>query len=160
MPPKNKKKTWEAPSGKRIGPEPEPEPKLDWPPLTPVLPVEDLVINQVLPGQIITISNFFTSKLCKTYLNFLQQTIELKTTPGKPKPGYALRSNDRFQMKDQQFVDRLWTETGLKEVVEREDPELWGGEVVGLNPRYFCTIHCRKCGVLTQICAQHSDLPI
>ena len=39
------------------------------------------------------------------------------TTPGKPKKGDALRFNDRFQVHDEAFANRLWLETGLKELV-------------------------------------------
>ncbi len=41
----------------------------------------------------------------------------MTTTPGKPKKGDALRFNDRFQVIDDQFANRLWEETGLRELV-------------------------------------------
>lgn len=52
--------------------------------------------------------------------------------------------NDRFQVEDPSFADRLWSETGLKQLVaepcidgkELSDVErraLWNGEVLGLN---------------------------
>lgn len=74
------------------------------------------------------------------------------TTPGaRPKKGDAVRVNDRFQVDDGGFAERLWAETGLRGLVMREggigegdeqgekgdcegDGGLWGGEVVGLNP--------------------------
>jgi len=69
------------------------------------------------------------------------------TTPGKPKKGDAVRVNDRFQVFDEAFAKRLWEETGLRRLVlgerdgegeeemgEEERRELWGGEVIGLNP--------------------------
>jgi hypothetical protein len=56
----------------------------------------------------------------------------LTTTPGKPKKGDALRYNDRFQVVDEQFANRIWEETGLRELVretegmsEEEKKELW-----------------------------------
>lgn len=55
-----------------------------------------------------------------------------------------MRVNDRFQVEDPAFAERLWSSTALKAMVERpviqdrtlddrERKELWGGEVVGLN---------------------------
>lgn len=68
-----------------------------------------------------------------------------------PKKGDAVRVNDRFQVDDASFADRLWSETGLKSLVmkrlegaerddlhgnaptgEKNDP--WGGHPVGLSP--------------------------
>jgi len=43
--------------------------------------------------------------------------LPLTTTPGKPKKGDALRFNDRFQITDEGFANRLWEETGLRELV-------------------------------------------
>lgn len=74
-----------------------------------------------------------------------------------------MRVNDRFQIHDPLFAERLWEGTGLKGVVGRgvededEDEEkdkenVWGGEVLGLNPniriyRYspgqFFASHCK-----------------
>jgi hypothetical protein len=83
---------------------------------------------------------------------------------GKPKKGEALRVNDRFQIDDPDFAERLWSSTALKHLVlnnassdmesvmEEESTKLWGGAVVGLNPgiriyRYgkgqFFGQHCR-----------------
>lgn len=71
------------------------------------------------------------------------------TTPGKPKKGDAVRVNDRFQINDEGFAKRLWEETGLRGLIlggvesadeagegmsESERKQLWGGEVIGLNP--------------------------
>ncbi len=53
------------------------------------------------------------------------------TTPGAPKRGDALRVNDRFQIFDEGFANRLWTETGLRELVcgcdgdDGTNEELW-----------------------------------
>jgi len=94
------------------------------------------------------------------------QGLPLVTTPGKPKRGEALRVNDRFQVMDESFANRLWVETGLRELVcgcaegvdagevmsNEERRQLWGGEPVGLNPsiriyRYtkgqFFDCHCK-----------------
>ncbi|KAK2858552.1 hypothetical protein FQN49_004623, partial [Arthroderma sp. PD_2] len=43
-----------------------------------------------------------------------------------------LRVNDRFQVDDASFAERLWSETGLKQLVQAESD--WDGEVLGLNP--------------------------
>ncbi|KAH0612169.1 uncharacterized protein H6S33_010221 [Morchella sextelata] len=111
-------------------------PTLPWPRLHPLLPASSLSLQSILPEQIVTIPNFFTSTLCNTYLSFLQKNISLTTTPGKPKRGEAVRVNDRFQTMDEVFAKTLWEQSGLKEIVEREEDQvgLWGGEVVGLNP--------------------------
>jgi hypothetical protein len=103
----------------------------NWPPLKPLIPPSDLSLSTLVPSQILTISNFFTSKLSATYVSFLK-TLPLTTTPGKPKKGDALRYNDRFQVLDEQFANRLWEETGLRELIyeseglsEEERRELW-----------------------------------
>ncbi|KAF9697678.1 hypothetical protein EKO04_004096 [Ascochyta lentis] len=117
----------------------------NWPALAPLLPASDLSLQESLPGQIVTIPNFFTSTLCKTYVSFLS-SLPLTTTPGKPKKGDAVRVNDRYQIHDPAFAERLWSGTSLKNLVtglanedgldrtEALQNELWGGEVVGLNP--------------------------
>ncbi|KAF2743734.1 hypothetical protein M011DRAFT_210134 [Sporormia fimetaria CBS 119925] len=116
----------------------------NWPPLQPLLPESDLVLEERVPSQIVTIRNFFTAKLCRDYVAFLS-ALPLVTTPGKPKKGDAVRVNDRFQIEDAIFAERLWSGTSLKRLVcgpdGDDDPELrtkltglWGGEVVGLNP--------------------------
>lgn len=96
-------------------------------------------------GQIYTISNLWTASLCKSYVTFLS-SLPLVTTPGKPKKGDAVRVNDRYQIDDPAFAQRLWSETGLQALItgsaehgtldltETQRRELWGGEVIGLNP--------------------------
>jgi len=97
----------------------------DWPPFKPLLPPSDLSLTTLIPSQIMLIRNFFTSKLCNNYVSFLRN-LPLTTTPGKPKKGDALRFNDRFQVVDEAFANRLWLETGLKELIcgqENDDSE-------------------------------------
>lgn len=55
----------------------------------------------------------------------------MTTTPGKPKKGEALRVNDRFQINDELFANRLWVETGLRELICGGDDE--DGEEEGLS---------------------------
>jgi hypothetical protein len=116
----------------------------NWPALTPLVPEEDLAMHEVLPKQIITIPNLFTASLCKTYVSFLS-SLPLTTTPGKPKKGDAVRVNDRYQIDDPIFARRLWEDTGLGKLVSGEAEgalaltevqrnQLWGGQVMGLNP--------------------------
>jgi 2OG-Fe(II) oxygenase superfamily len=106
----------------------------NWPPLNPLIPTLDLSLTTILHDQILLLPNFFTSTLCKTYTTFLS-SLPLTTTPGKPKRGEAVRVNDRFQIHDPTFADSLWSQTSLKELVTNfEDPGIWGGEVLGLNP--------------------------
>lgn len=136
----------------------------NWPPLVPLMPKEDLSMNKLLENQIIVIRNLFTSTLCKNYVSFLS-SLPLITTPAKPKPGEALRVNDRFEVHDAAFAEQLWNSTALKNIVagvlmdddEGYDAsenleELWGGNVCGLNPRIriyrygkgqFFGQHCR-----------------
>ncbi|KAI5795238.1 hypothetical protein EDC01DRAFT_717266 [Geopyxis carbonaria] len=135
MPPKkNKTKPpFEVPVNKAAA-EPEKKATLEWPALSPLLPPEDLQLQTILPGQIITIPRFFTNTLCRTYVSYLEKATTLTTTPVQPKKGNAVRVNDRSQVLDKAFAQRLWEDSGLKEVIQREDPALWGGEIMGLNP--------------------------
>jgi hypothetical protein len=138
MAPKSKQKK-ETPGGQPRDAGPKTVP--NWPALQPLVPSSDLCLTTIVPSQIVTISNFWTSTLCKNYVSFLS-TLPLTTTPGKPKRGEAVRVNDRYQINDPAFAERLWSQTALKELVtseaagatEVERRTLWGGEVVGLNP--------------------------
>ncbi|KAK1812044.1 hypothetical protein LTR12_013604 [Friedmanniomyces endolithicus] len=114
-----------------------------WPPMQPLVAPTDLTLTALLPDQILTISRFWTTALCKSYVAFLA-TLPLITTPGTPKKGHAVRVNDRYQVEDSAFAERLWSGTALKELVEHptidgrelsaeETKQLWGGEVLGLN---------------------------
>ncbi|KAF1358549.1 hypothetical protein EJ07DRAFT_166793 [Lizonia empirigonia] len=117
----------------------------NWPAFTPLIPESDLSMQELLPGQIVTIPNFFTATLCKNYVSFLS-SLPLTTTPGKPKKGDAVRVNDRYQIDDPAFAENLWSGTSLKNLVsgladddgldlsKARRNELWGGEVIGLNP--------------------------
>ncbi|KAF9072679.1 hypothetical protein BDP27DRAFT_1217199 [Rhodocollybia butyracea] len=118
----------------------------NWPIFRPIIPPSALFLREILSNQIITIPNFWPSSLCATYVSFLS-SLPLVTTPGEPKKGDAVRVNDRYQIQDAAFAKRLWEETGMKDIVmgdvQSEDglqldqgarKELWGGEVVGLNP--------------------------
>jgi hypothetical protein len=123
----------------------------NWPAFSPLVPASDLALEEVLPGQIVTIPSFWTATLCKNYVSFLA-SLPLTTTPGKPKKGDAVRVNDRYQIDDPVFAERLWSQTSLQRIVQAQDDELWGGKVVGLNPniriyRYskgqFFDQHCK-----------------
>lgn len=118
-----------------------------WPPLQPLVPAEHLGMDALLQDQIILIHNLFTTSLCKTYVSFLS-SLPLITTPAKPKEGNAVRINDRFEVHDFGFAQRLWSSTGLAHVLAgsgaaeaRNSSGLdglkprWGGELCGLNPR-------------------------
>lgn len=153
MAPKKKGKTEAA---QPTGPPQAARATPNWPTFTPLVPESDLTLQHVLPGQIVTIPNFWTSALCKTYVAFLS-SLPLTTTPGKPKKGDAVRVNDRYQIDDPGFAERLWSSTALKTLVAAADrKDLWGGEVIGLNPniriyRYskgqFFDQHCQcPCG--------------
>jgi hypothetical protein len=106
----------------------------DWPPLTPLVPATNLYIDTLVEDQILLIRNLFTSRLCKDYISFLS-ALPLSTTPGIPKRGEATRVNDRFQIEDPLFARRLWETTSLQHLVQTyQDPAVWKGEVLGLNP--------------------------
>lgn len=117
----------------------------NWPAFSPLIPEADLALQQLLPSQIVTIPSFWTASLCKAYVSFLS-TLPLTTTPGKPNKGDAVRVNDRFQVDDPAFAERLWNQTALKNLVtgaadngalpldDKQREDLWGGQVVGLNP--------------------------
>lgn len=143
MAPKKGAKTAAAPTGLVSQRSAQQTP--NWPAFTPLVPESDLSLQELLPNQIVTIPNFFTASLCKAYVAFLS-SLPLTTTPGKPKKGDAVRVNDRYQIDDPAFAERLWTGTSLKNLVtgaaaseglsltQEQRKELWGGEVVGLNP--------------------------
>lgn len=79
----------------------------------------------MLDSRVVLLRNFWPKALCKDYISFLR-TLPLVTTPGKPKRGEATRVNDRFQVQDQAFANRLWVETGLKGVLLRDEwSSLW-----------------------------------
>jgi hypothetical protein len=86
-----------------------------------------LSLTTLVPSQIILIRNFWTSTLCRNYLSFLK-TLPLVTTPGKPRKGEALRINDRFKVEDWGFAERLWRETGLRELLLRGSGRDGAGE--------------------------------
>ncbi|MCJ1268881.1 hypothetical protein MMC22_008769 [Lobaria immixta] len=88
----------------------------NWPALSPLVPSEDLHLETLLEGQVIIIRNLLTSALCHKYLQFLS-SLPLVTTPVTPKDGDALRVNDRFEVQDGGFAQRLWNETGLEGLV-------------------------------------------
>jgi hypothetical protein len=94
----------------------EQTPPPNWPPFKPLLPTSDLSLITLVEYQILLIHNFWTSTLCKNYVSFLK-TLPLTTTPGRPKRDEALRVNDRFSIDDPGFANRLWVETGLRELV-------------------------------------------
>lgn len=119
----------------------------NWPLLQPLIPTADLFMQMLLQDQIILIRQFFTSSLCRSYISFLS-SLPLITTPAAPKEGNAVRVNDRFEVHDAGFAQRLWSSTCLAHVLsglvgaeERTPPRpdelmnLWGGELCGLNPR-------------------------
>lgn len=105
----------------------------NWPPFKPLLPASDLYLEPLVDSQIIVTRNFWTSTLCKDYVSFLR-SLPLVTTPGKPKKGDAVRVNDRFQITDPAFANRLWLEAGLRELVngrtddDEEDQSMSGEE--------------------------------
>jgi 2OG-Fe(II) oxygenase superfamily len=107
--------------------------QIKFPPLVPLIPTSSLILEECHKHQILLIRNFFTSTLCRNLVsNF--STLPFATTPGKPKRGEATRVNDRFQIDDPAFAERLWKDTALQDLVlSYEDQSIWGdSEVLGL----------------------------
>jgi hypothetical protein len=142
MPPKKKAKGDSSTQLTTKGaPQSAPRQLPNWPAFQPLVPASDLSLHELLPNQIVTVPNLWTATLCKTYVSFLS-ALPLTTTPGKPKKGNAVRVNDRFQIDDPAFAERLWSGTALKHLVsgtaedgtlgltDGQRRELWGGEVV------------------------------
>lgn len=109
----------------------------NWPTLQPLVPSIDLSLELLVPDQVVLVRNLFTATLCKTYVSFLS-TLSLVTTPGTPRKGEAVRVNDRFQVQDSAFAERLWSDTGLKELIlayDRDNPTpSCCGVALGLSP--------------------------
>lgn len=123
-------------------------PPPNWPLFKPLLPPSDLYLETLVGSQIVVVRNFWTSTLCKDYVSFLR-SLPLVTTPGKPKKGDAVRVNDRFQITDPAFANRLWLETGLQELVNgRTDGE--GDETMSLEERrmLWCVPHVTNQNIL------------
>ena len=79
----------------------------------------------IVTDKVVVYKSFFPRSLCRDYVSFLRE-LPLTTTPGKPKRGEAMRVNDRYQIDDPRFAERLWTQTGLKEAVKNPDVvHLW-----------------------------------
>lgn len=96
-----------------------------WPVFKPPLPLIDLQPESLLNDKVVLIRNFWPKSLCRDYISFLR-TLPLTTTPGQPKRGDAVRVNDRFQVNDPAFANRLWLETGLRDVLMGADwKALW-----------------------------------
>ncbi|KXJ93769.1 hypothetical protein Micbo1qcDRAFT_39011 [Microdochium bolleyi] len=117
-----------------------------WPLFRPPLPVATLELDFPAPAladKIALVRHFWPRSLCRSYVGFLE-TLPLTLTPGRPKRGEAVRVNDRFQVLDPAFAQRLWSETGLQDVVLGEAARhLWGGEVIGLNPNIRVYRYCK-----------------
>ena len=145
MPPNKRKVTPRSRSGNSAQDQNNQKPAVpSWPAFHPLVSASDLALHEILPGQIVTISNFWTSTLCKNYVSFLS-SLPLTTTPGRPKKGDAVRVNDRFQLDDPAFAEQLWSSTALQNLILGINEngglgltpdarrKLWGGEVV-LSP--------------------------
>ena len=105
-----------------------------WPLLKPLVPAENLEIEQILENQILVVRNLFTAALCKSLVAYFS-TLPLTTTPGKPRRGEATRVNDRYQVDDPRFAHTLWQQTALHSLVTGFEPrDTWQGDVLGLNP--------------------------
>lgn len=116
------KRTQKAPAAAPAQSSPQPP---SWPAFRPQLPLTDLVPETLVESKIVILRHFFPKHLCRDYVSFLGN-LPLVTTPGKPKRGEAVRVNDRFQIDDPRFANRLWLETGLKDALMGDgSKELW-----------------------------------
>lgn len=127
-----------APKGKAAEPATPAAPPPSWPSFKPALPVTDLDIETLVEAKVVVFRSFWPKNLCRDYVSFLK-TLPLVTTPGKPKRGDAVRVNDRFQIQDPGFADRLWLETGLKEaILEKSVADKWWVSIF-LGLKFVCT---------------------
>lgn len=94
-----------------------------WPQFRPPLPVTDLnpQLHPATP-RVVLVPSFFPRSLCRDYVAHLR-TLPLLTTPSRPKRGDAVRVNDRLQVDDAAFAERLWAQTGLREALS-ETPDV------------------------------------
>lgn len=121
MPKDKKSKT----ASKAKAPATEPVKPPAWPVFKPPLPVMSLEPEAMLDSRVVLIRNFWPKSLCRDYVSFLK-TLSLTTTPGRPRKGDAVRFNDRFQVQDPAFANRLWLQTGLQDVLTGDDwKRLW-----------------------------------
>ncbi|KAK2075385.1 hypothetical protein P8C59_009514 [Phyllachora maydis] len=66
----------------------------------------------------------------------LFESLPLVKMAGRPKKREAARNNQRYQIDDAAFANRLWLDTGLQAaLLDEEMAQLWGGELVGLNEK-------------------------
>lgn len=130
----------------------------DWPQFKPPLPVVELTPElHPATSKIATIASFFPKSLCRDYVTFLK-TLPLQTTPGKPKRGEAVRVNDRFQVDDAVFANRLWESTGLKEALtENEDVRNLWYVVVTQNENEKKTCKFVSCAHRPRLTCRHAE---
>lgn len=127
----------------RVGSSAKDQRSLKWPTIPPRQQYDDeLTLHSLLPDQILTISELWSRKSCKEFVQFLSR-LPLVTTPAARKVDEAVRVNDRFQIDDAAFARAIW-DSGLNEVLTNGvidgkplDADarklLWGGELLGLN---------------------------
>lgn len=92
------------------------------------MPVAALEIDFPVPAladKIALVRTFWPKSLCRNYITFLE-SLPLTLTPGRPKRGEAVRVNDRFQVQDPDFAQKLWLETGLQDIIlDEQSRHLW-----------------------------------
>lgn len=80
------------------------------------LPLE---LEEILSSQIVLVRNFFPSKIRTAWKTFLSSSDAIALSPSPPaKRGEAQRTNSRFSVQDAALAAALWTETGLRELVQ------------------------------------------
>ncbi|GAA5922630.1 uncharacterized protein JCM15063_003367 [Sporobolomyces koalae] len=85
-----------------------------WPTILP--PRKPLELHQVAPG-ILVVDHFLPPKTLDAFLALLQSRSISWTAPNPiPRKGEAARTNHRFQIQDDEFAQRLWTDSGLAQL--------------------------------------------
>ncbi|KAM0756161.1 hypothetical protein T439DRAFT_320855 [Meredithblackwellia eburnea MCA 4105] len=105
--------------GKKTVRQPSPPP-IEWPSISRSSSSMSLV--QVYSG-LVYVDNLFSTQLCKSFISFFtspQSLVTLQPSPFPPQRGEAARTNDRFSVQDQAFAQRLWEDSGLREICQRE----------------------------------------
>lgn len=117
-------------------------PSVCWPALpTTTQRSHPLELEELVSSQIVLLHGFFPFKICTNWISWLSETknILLEATP-TAKRGEAQRTNHRFSIHDEAFAKALWENTGLEEVIRKDEKGIFqssesvNGKPTGLNP--------------------------
>jgi hypothetical protein len=88
--------------------------QLNWPTIPP--PSSSLSLTSLSSLGLLLIDNLFPPALRRHFITFIDN-LSLDP-PRAPKRGEAERRNERFQVQDDAFAERLWRDSGLSKVCE------------------------------------------